>query len=65
MSTWHVLQGCRNDDACQQAYRTVRGPISPGLPCMVNTEYVEVFAAKPNDSGRWGESRVALTLAEV
>lgn len=31
----------------------------------VRIEEIEESAAKPNDAGRWGESRVALTLAEV
>jgi hypothetical protein len=31
----------------------------------VRIEEIEESAAKPNDSSRWGESRVALTLAEV
>ncbi len=31
----------------------------------VRIEEIEETAAKPNDAGRWGESRVALTLAEV
>jgi hypothetical protein len=31
----------------------------------VRIEEIEESAAKPNDAGRWGESRVALTLAEA
>ena len=31
----------------------------------VRIEEIEETTAKPNDAGRWGESRVALTLAEV
>jgi hypothetical protein len=40
-------------------------PESPVVGIGVLIQEMEETAAKPNDDARWGESRVALTLAEV